>query len=53
MWMNVECKNQTLPCGGTPKKYDIQSDIKTLLEKDCEVEKIMKFFKETEMLEEI
>ena len=35
------------------KKYNIQGDIRTLLGKNFEVEKIMRFPKETEMFEEI
>ena len=34
-------------------KYNIQGDIGTLLEKNYEVEKMLRFLKETEMLEEI
>ena len=34
-------------------KYNIKSDMKILLGKDCEVEKIMKFLKEIEIFEEI
>ena len=35
------------------KKYNIQGDIRALLRKDCEMEKIIRFLKETEMFEEI
>ena len=35
------------------KKFNIQSDIKTLLGKDCEVEKMMEFFREIGIFEEI
>ena len=35
------------------KKYNIQGDIGALLGKNCEVEKMMRFLKETEMFEEI
>ena len=35
------------------KKYNIQGDIKTLLGKSCEVEKMMRFLIEAEMFEEI
>ena len=35
------------------KKYNIHGDIETLLGKNCEVEKIMRFLKETEIYEEI
>ena len=50
---NVSSRNQTLiikyylmEClqwSDPIKKYNIQSDIKTLLGKDCEVEKIMRY----------
>ena len=35
------------------KKYNIQGKIGALLGKNCEMEKIMEFLKETEMFEEI
>ena len=35
------------------KKQNIQNDIKTLLRKDCEVERIMSFHKAIGMFEEI
>ena len=35
------------------KKYNIQSDIKTILGKGCDVEKLMKFLEEMEVFEEI
>ena len=35
------------------KKYNIQVDIRTLLEKDCEAEKIMTFLNGVGMFEEI
>ena len=35
------------------KKYNIQGNIGTLLGKNCEVEKMMRFLKETEMFEKI
>ena len=35
--------------GQQKKKYNNQSDIKTLLERDCEVKKIMKILKETDI----
>ena len=38
---------------GKQKKYGMQSDIKTLLGKYYEVEKIMKFLKEIKILKEI
>ena len=52
--LKPETDNQTLPSGVSSikeqqKKYDILSDIKTLLEKDYLVEKIMKFLKELEI----
>ena len=37
---------------GEQKKYNIKMDIETLLGKDCEVETIMKFFKEIQIFEE-
>ena len=47
MWKS-DADNLTLsqgmpPMRGKQKKYNIRSDIKALLVKDCEVEKIMKF----------
>ena len=59
---NVACKNQrqsNIISWSAPqwrksrKKNGIQYIIKTLLGKDCEVEKIMKFLKEIEIFEEI
>ena len=54
---NAACGNQTLTIKNylvecpqwrdTRKKYNIHSDMKTQLRWDCEVEKIMKFIKET------
>ena len=38
---------------GQQKKYNIQSAIKALVKKDCEVEKKIKFLKEMEVFEEI
>ena len=35
------------------KKYNIKSDIRTLLGRDCEVEKVMKYFKDIRVFEEI
>ena len=35
------------------RKYIIQGDLRALLGMNCEVEKIMRCFKETEMFEEI
>ena len=60
MW-KPEHNNKTLPTRLPPmdqwrdsrKKYNIQGDIKTLLGESCEVEKMMRFLKETEMFEEI
>ena len=40
------------PNGGTIKKYNIQSNIKMLRGKDCEVENVMKFLKDIEIFEE-
>ena len=39
--------------GGTEKITQHLEQYKTLLGKDCEVEKMMEFFKETEIFEEI
>ena len=53
MW-KPETDNQTLPpIEGQQKKYNIQSAIKALVKKDCEVEKKIKFLKEMEVFEEI
>ena len=57
MW-KLESNNKTLPTRlpqwkDSRKKYSIQGDIKTLLGKNCEVEKMMKFFREIGMFEEI
>ena len=35
------------------KKHNIQGDIRTLLGKDCEVEKMMRFLREIGIFEEI
>ena len=48
--------NQTLSPGNPPlegqqKKYNIQSNIKTPLGKECEVQKIMRVFKEIKLYE--
>ena len=53
-----EINNQILPTGMSPvegqqTKCNIRGDMKALLGKDCEVEKIMRFLKEIEMYEEI
>ena len=53
-----DTNNKTLPyrlppMEGQQKKYNIQGDIKALLGKSCEVEKRVRFLKETEMFEEI
>ena len=65
---NAACNNQTLtithqtlphgvpPMEGHQKKIQYprsRSDIKTLLGRDCEVEKIIKFLKEIEIFEQI
>ena len=45
-------QSRIVPNGGTTgKKYNIQGDIKTLLERDCEVEKVMRFLNDKEILE--
>ena len=41
------------PIEGPREKYNIQSDIRTPVERDCEVEKIMRFLIKIEMFEEI
>ena len=38
---------------GQQKEYNILNDIRTLLGKDCEVEKMMRFLREIKMFEEI
>ena len=38
---------------GQQKEYNIQGDIKKLLGKDCEVEKLTWFLKKTKIFEEI
>ena len=38
---------------GHRKKHNVQDNKKTLLEKDCEVEKMMRFLREIEIFEEI
>ena len=57
MW-KLENDNKTLPTKLSPMKgqqkiYNIQDDIKTLLGRDCEVEKIMRFLKGIGMFKEI
>ena len=45
--------SRSVPNGGTTeKKYNIQDDIRTVLEKEFEVEKNMRFLKEIELFEE-
>ena len=39
--------------GQQKKKQNIQGDIRTLLGKDCEMEKIMRFLREIRMFEKI
>ena len=41
------------PMEGQQNKHNIQGDIRILLGKDCEVEKIMRFLREMGMFEEI
>ena len=41
------------PWKDSRRKHNIQSDIRTLLRKSCEVEKMMKFLRETEVFEKI
>ena len=57
MWKS-DADNLTLsqgmpPMRGKQKKYNIRSDIKALLVKDCEVEKIIMFLKDLYLFEEI
>ena len=57
MW-KPEPNNKTLPTRLAPmeeqqKKYNIQGNIRTLLGKDCERKKIMRFLKKIEIFEEI
>ena len=46
--LKPETDNQT-----AQKNYNIQSNIKTLLGRDCEMEKVMRFFNDIEIFEEI
>ena len=57
MW-KPEANNKTQPTRLSPmegqqKKCNIQDDIGALLEKSCEVEKMMRFLKDIEMFKEI
>ena len=57
MW-KVKSNNKTLPtrllqCKDSRKKHNIQGDIRTLLERDCEVEMMIRFLREIGMFEEI
>ena len=57
MW-KPEIYNQTLPPRmpqwiNSRRKYNIQDDIKTLLGRECEVKKILKFHKQIKKFEEI
>ena len=47
------CLKDCLQWKNSRKKHNIQSDIRTLLGKDCEVEKIMRFLNGIGMFEEI
>ena len=38
---------------GHQKKYNIQSDIRMLLERNCGKEKVIRFFKDVEVFQEI
>ena len=54
----MKSEYQTLPTGmplleGQQRKFNIQVAMKTLLGRDCEVEKIIKFLKEIEIFEQI
>ena len=48
---NIAYRN--VPNARITKKYNILSDLKTLLGRDCEVEKIMRFLKDIEMFQQI
>ena len=53
MW-KPENNNKTLPTRLSPmegqqKKYNSQGDLRALLGKSCEVEKMMRFLKETDV----
>ena len=50
---NKTLPTRLLPMRDSKKKYNIQGDIRALLGKNYEVEKMMRFLKETEMFEEI
>ena len=39
--------------GTAEKNYNIQGDIRTLLERDCEVEKEIKFLRDIEIVDEM
>ena len=39
--------------GGQQKEYIIQDNIKTLLRGNCEMEKVMSFFKDIDIFEEV
>ena len=54
----LDTNNKTLPTRlplwkDSRRKYNIQGDLRALLGKSCEVEKMMRFLKETELFEEI
>ena len=56
MW-KLDTNNRTLSQGvltveDTRKIYNIQSDIKILLGRDCEVKKVMRFLKKVGVFEE-
>ena len=53
-----EKEDQTLPLGAPTmekqqKRINAQGDIKTLLRRDCEEQKVMRFFREMEIFQEI
>ena len=53
-----DTKNQTLPHGmpqwrDKRKKYNVLSDVRILLGRDCEVEKVMRYFKNIRMFKKI
>ena len=56
MWkleLNKKLPTTLPPMERYRKKHNIQGDIRTLLGKDCEVEKMMRLLREKGMLEEI
>ena len=48
--VELDSNNKTL---STRKKYNIQGSIRTLLGKDCEVERMMRFLRERGLFEKV